>query len=426
MAMDAAAKETMRQVRAEMTAIRRSHTHRGEIRARDCMEITEEYTGLLDRASEALAQGDPVLAFSIASLIHTHLARLALIADDSYGGVTQGRLTVYPMVEEIVAAVEPDSPAAGRIVAKAIADCRDKVFDGWEDPIHDLLVAIAPLVRAKTIGKLYAFLDELKLKFQQAGYSYYLATDCLVRIEAVRAVEGAEAARALIDAHLDYPEVRQLAVIEACEARNWPRAKTLIQDYLALTKGDYRSDKNWWEQLYEVLGDSGDGIGQRELARRLLLEEHDPWYYPKLRDSLIQTDDWDNQLDDLLDELSLSLPVSAYLEILAQEEETDRLLDKIREFPKYIFEYARDLVRDYPEETWEIYAQAILDQAAVANKRSHYRAVCARLSELVRLGGSDEAMEVFRILWDHHKGQPAFMEELERFVANLEGRNRRR
>ena len=411
-------------IRAAIAASKHRAEKNGMIGYYGCLDVTDDLIELLGNAEVAIQEGDYLFAYRVASLIHSSLIRLALSADDSGGGVTEALGKAYPVIEQLCEKVPRDSKDATQIFLQSIKDCSNKLYEGMEEYALNLLSYTARLADPRNVMKLRDLLDEIKQRHRES--TYYLSLDALVWLEAILATQGQEAADSYAKEHLHYKEIRERAVEWALERGDLKGAQDLILEYLESGKHNYWNVQDWYQQLFELYGQSGDTEQQEKLARSLLLVEHDPFYYHKLKDILITKGEWQDQYLSLLHEMSQELEVRSYLDLLAGEDETELMLQKLREFPEKIFFHAEQLAEVYPEETWQLMVQAIQYRAERANKRSHYRDVCRSIQYLTDLGGYTEAAELTTQLWKTFKGKPAFQEELVRLASNLGRKPRRR
>lgn len=180
-------------VRERIAAAKRNGTHSGYIDYGGCVFVCNEFISILEEAGIAAQRGDCVYAYTVAALILINLARLAGSADDSAGGITDTQSYVEDVLDKACSGVEYGSADAEFIFLQSIKDSRNKAFDGWDEFVYDMFKITARLATAKNVGKLYAVLDEFKIKITRTDHSsWHLESDCLVRLAAITAVDGAE------------------------------------------------------------------------------------------------------------------------------------------------------------------------------------------------------------------------------------------
>lgn len=82
--------------------------------------------------------------------------------------------------------------------------------------------------------------------------------DTLVRLSAVRAVEGETAADVFVAAHLQYDEIRRIAIRSAMERMDYPFAETLCRERIVSTDFGYHQTREWYGILFETYAQAGN------------------------------------------------------------------------------------------------------------------------------------------------------------------------
>ena len=82
---------------------------------------------------------------------------------------------------------------------------------------------------------------------------------------------------------------------------------------------------------------------------------------------------WNENYESLLDELKNSKRTVCYRSVLISENEKKRLLDDVMENPYDLFYYGKYLVKDYPEQVYELCYKEISESCAQAKDRREYK-----------------------------------------------------
>jgi hypothetical protein len=348
-----------------------------------------------------------------------NLAKLASSADDSAGGITDTRGYVKVVLEKTCSGVEYGSAEAEFIFLQSIKDSRNEAFNGWDEFVYDLLEPTARLATAKNVGKLYAVLDEFTAKLSQKEYtSWYPECDCFVRLAAVTAVDGEQAAENFIDDNLRYDGIRHIAIRKAISKADYARAEELCLEKINEKDRDYHWTREWYDRLFEVYLKTDDKEKQADLAEDLLVHKRDTTYYAVFKGLLIEKGEWKAKYPSLLERLGQSLPYFSYQDILSKEGETLRLLDVVRIHPSSVFEYGKQLSAKFPRETYTLCLDEIRKQAAEADKRTKYREVCDIIKKLFEFGGITEAEDIITELKKKYPHRSALLDELN-FLAMI-------
>ena len=92
---------------------------------------------------------------------------------------------------------------------------------------------------------------------------------------------------------------------------------------------------------------------------------------------------WNENYGSLLDELKDSKRTVCYRSILISENEKKRLLDDVMENPYDLFYYGKYLVKEYPEQVYELCYKKISESCAQAKDRREYKKITKKKAQLV-------------------------------------------
>lgn len=413
-------KTAISSVRERIAAAKRNGTHSGFIDYSGCISVCSEFITILGEAGIAAQCGDCTYAYSVAALILINLAKLASSADDSAGGITDTQGYAEDVLEKVCSGVEYGSAEAEYIFLQSIKDGRNKAFDGWDEFVYDILKITARLATAKNVMKLYAILDEFKIKISRADHSsWHLESDCLVRLAAITAVDGIEIADQFMNDNLRYDGIRRIAIQNSIGKNDYTYAEKLCLDKINASDRDYHWTREWYNMLFDVYLKTGEKDKQAVLAEDLLVNKKDTKYYAVLKNLLTEKGKWEAEYPSLLERLGQNLPYHQYLEILSTEGETRRLLDVLRIHPSSVFDYGKRLSAEFPKETYELCLDEIRKQTAEADNRIKYKKVCGIIKKLFEFGGITETVSVIGELKEKYPRRPAMLEELDFLAAKL-------
>ncbi|HWQ75739.1 MAG TPA: hypothetical protein VN441_10520 [Syntrophomonas sp.] len=171
--------------------------------------------------------------------------------------------------------------------------------------------------------------------------------------------------------------------------------------------------------LFEVYLKIGDKDKQADLAKDLLVNQHDTQYYAVLKQLFSESSVWDAEYPSLLERLGQALPYHLYLDILSKEGETRRLLTVVSVHPSSVFNYGKQLSMEFPKETYVLCIDEIRRQAAEADNRIKYKKVCSVIKKLFEFGGVAETESVITELKEKYSRRPAMLEELNSLAVKL-------
>jgi hypothetical protein len=231
--------------------------------------------------------------------------------------------------------------------------------------------------------------------------------------EAIRHLDGEEAANAYIYNNLDCAPLREIAYSNAISQHDYDEAEKLCLTEL-------ESDGSpWLHKLYEVYELSRNMGKQTDTARSILLNG-DFNYFAKLKELLIGQNRWDSEYAALRDECADRLPYATYMQVLNAEGEYALLLEQLQKHPEHVFTYGQATSANYPDETSAIFKRCIDKDAKSATNRKGYEAVCHLLARYAGSGYAEAAKELIAEYKVSYKHRPAFVDELSKAGRRLD------
>ena len=128
---------------------------------------------------------------------------------------------------------------------------------------------------------------------------------------------------------------------------------------------------------------------------------------------------WNENYGSLLDELKDSKRTVCYRSILISENEKKRLLDDVMENPYDLFYYGKYLVKEYPEQVYELCYKEISESCAQAKDRREYKKITKNIAQLIKWKGNDTAKSLIEELKQRYPRKPALLDELEKVEKKL-------
>lgn len=108
-----------------------------------------------------------------------------------------------------------------------------------------------------------------------------------------------------------------------------------------------------------------------------------------------------------------------YRSILISENEKKRLLDDVMENPYDLFYYGKYLVKEYPEQVYELCYKEISESCAQAKDRREYKKITKNIAQLIKWKGNDTAKSLIEELMQRYPRKPALLDELEKVEKKL-------
>ena len=123
---------------------------------------------------------------------------------------------------------------------------------------------------------------------------------------------------------------------------------------------------------------------------------------------------WNENYESLLDELKNGKRTVCYRSILISENEKKRLLEDVMKNPYDLFYYGKYLVKEYPEQIYELCYKDISESCAQAKDRREYKKITKNFAQLIKWKGNDTAKSLIEELKQRYPRKPALLDELEK------------
>ncbi len=411
-------KTTISDVRAKIADAKRLGTKQGSIGYYGCMEICNTFMNVLEDSERFVSDGEYFLAFSIITLVVINNAKLASKGDSSSGCVNDVQWQAEDLVKKICDSEEiKGTLTASEIFFQALKDSQNTAFDDWEDFSYSILISAANLSTRENVSKLYGTLDKIADKRKSQKYSTYKEWDCLIRIKAIRAVDGFDAAHEYANKNLQYHDVRKVAVQMAIESKKYSHAEKLCNEIIDEKGRDNFWAGEWFELLLKVYEKSGNDEARIGLVHELLVDRHEAKYYDLYKKLLQKSGRWEQESSVLLDELERSVSYESFAEILWKENKKIRLLEHMKQYPSIALYYTEKLGNKYSDVTFPLYITEIERHASQSSDRQQYKNVCREIKKLFNCGA--DVMPLIEKLKENYPRRSAFIDELEKLKVKI-------
>lgn len=170
--------------------------------------------------------------------------------------------------------------------------------------------------------------------------------------------------------------------------------------------------------LYDIYKTANSTEKQITQAKKLLLMGNEK-FWDVLKQIYKKCGAWNENYESLLDELKDSKRTVCYRSILISENEKKRLLEDVMENPYDLFYYGKYLVKDYPEQVYELCYKEISESCALAKDRREYKKITKNIAQLIKWKGNDTAKSLIEELMQRYPRKPALLDELEKVEKKL-------
>lgn len=388
----------------QIKAYIRRNSDRGFVNYSGCNRICAEMMSIMQAVETS---NNTVQAFDIYIMILLEAIKLISHADTSSGAAGD---VIHGCVSEIDKLCQTaDKENHKHFFDTIIKTARNKAFKEWpEDGYRLLKCAVYFVGNDKQAQKVYEVFPILGSMYDGKDYPDKL----LITLGIIERLEGKDAADKYLMENIDVPELRMIAVENALAAKHYLFAEKLCIEALKKNpRGYFNKPAPWAYYLQRLYAETSNEEKLTEMVRFILLH-WDSSYFKKLKAIYLQQGRWDREKEPLLEELSKAYMPHLYALLLAQEGEVQRLFDVIAKQKSYIIDHGKQIAESFPEETYKIYEEYILEEAKEATDRGKYRKVCKIIKNFYEAGAKVEAIEMIERLNGMYQRRPAMIEEL--------------
>lgn len=398
------------------------NTFRGYIGWHSCDNICMDMHDVLDMCEDAFKRERYADVLGVAAYVLVSGVKLASYADSSSGMLTDVVMCAFELIDLCTQTIaELNVTLRNQALSLLIKESKKKAFDGWTSWRYELLEKAVCLCDEKMAVKLEKVLDVF-LEDNENEYmpEYKRKEDVVLRYKLHRHLKGVDATRDELYANLCINEMRIIAVKDAVEAKNYAEAEKLCLEQIKKEEGHYyrRNPDDWNNILFDVYVASEQIEKQIEQAKKILFLGNEEFWDVLKR--LYQSQNiWESQKPILLEELMQSKYTVCYRSILVEEDEKELLLKAVSENPYDLFYYGQFLVKDYPDEIYDLCASYIREKCAQATDRRLYKKVCKDLLQLIKWKGNVTAKMLVKEFRETYSRKPALLDELQKVEKKL-------
>ncbi|MGB3867824.1 MAG: SWIM zinc finger family protein [Flavobacteriales bacterium] len=347
---------------------------------------------LTEQARELHRKGHSTRALPMITAVIEAGAEAMQAADDS-GGSLGGAIGEAMELLANIAADDHDEAFRRHLLSEvnrllADREVRDVDFN------EDLLPIAAELVRGEEEAA------PLMVRLERMANDEYGGSGARnALLDLTRQFEGDEAAKALEERFLVFTDVRERAIREAIEAKDWRRAKQLAEEGSKVMRNGRPAtyDHYWTHHLLEIAQRANDGAEVLRLARMLLLEDpRDGMKHYKLLQQTVPAREWPAYLVELIAALRTRWGAGNRLlaNICAAEERWNEVMAVVREedraasiYNSVLDQYEKELVKQFPREVATMLAHRAEAHASMVNpKRQNYVDAVKLLRRVIKAG----------------------------------------
>ncbi|MDR2496026.1 MAG: hypothetical protein LBD21_02740 [Tannerellaceae bacterium] len=396
-----------------------SHKH-GFVDYRDAKSLGGIVGEMAAEAMAILGKGEVRKPMFIALAIIEEMSDpLTYCADDSGGHIggciEQAFAVLDVLAESTLSGAEHDE----------LFDCllglsEKKSLKDWDWYFRTIGLAIKLLKTEEEKGRIKEALNKTKSDGTSWDWNYRNAQELM--LELIKKTESREAAALFVENNISNPQFRAELIEQALKEKDYPKAERLA--YEGITKDEKDAPglaDNWRNYLLTLYLQKGDTLHTIQFARYFMVysngHHHPLRYYYDLLKSFIDTEQWADYLENLIDAIKNKSRWSDYdriAHLYIWEAQWDKLFVLLRQHVSFerIAGAEQYLAELYPQELATLYQDLILSLMERNMGRNHYQDACRYIRRMQKLGAKAMAADLVENLRNTYKNRRALIEEL--------------
>lgn len=416
----------------------RAHSDRhGFIDYRSTFKLAKEINTLQATVVKLISQRNFKDALMLAMILLQEMMTLMTESDDSAGNIGGLVNEAIDLLRDIATDDDVAPPLRRQLFDKLANELNDNRYFDYGDEGYELLdVLYKTALRLAEPDLFLALIDQL-LARQKASSSSYLQDHLRTkRVKFLRDIGRTDEADRQTQANMDIVEVRAEAVEAAIRAKQYDRAKTLIQEGIRIAEQKQHPGTvhQWEEKLLAIAEAERDTAEIRRLTKKFAF---DRWFnieYFRRWKATFLADEWVTEYKALVDNFRLDIANEAkdrrpgwgynaadallnrLSPIFVEEKQWADLLVLVQEAPRLdtLKQMLPYLAGPYPAEMLALVLPAIRTLASQASTRPQYNSVASWIT-FVRQHIADSHLATNALIHElkaTNLKRPAFLEEL--------------
>jgi len=384
--------------------------------------LTNPLFELAEKANTLLAGKNLRESLAICKAIIEEIPIYLNNMDDSDGSAGDVFYYAFDTMNEIVQHVPP--PLKDELFAYCIAEFTKEKYHGFGLE-HSFLGLLPELVSTEDQERQFFELIDRQIEIKKTNsYSDYGVVSLIkAKMEYHLKAEREEEAFALIEAHKEYSEFREILINNAITIEDFETAKALCNEGIELANKKRHPGivTKWEKKRLEIAKIEENTSEVRKWAEKLFFENYyNMNYYNELK-ATYSNQDWSDKCEELINKIKGENSLGGYsnfsalAEIFAEEKYLGRLLKllQINGLSHSIVDnYAPLLKNNYPTEVLALYEKGI-ERVATQTGRSVYNEIASYLKKMKQIDGGNETVKAIIKRFRHqYNNRPAMMEIL--------------
>ena len=368
----------------------------------------------LQHAEEHIDMEDNITAIELSFLCLQYTLEALQYGDDSDGYFGDA---IRESLELISQAIEEGVNLWSKKQYKSVFDLVIRkamlpVLGDWVDCRIHLLHACIPLCEDDAIEEQFKALIHSLESTSDDWHAQYLNKELkLIELHLLQHKYSSNEVEAFLEGHIEDYHMREQVILSAINRGEYEKVLQLTADGLEQDQELSGIVSLWRRYAFKAHQHLGHTEDMRQLALQLLLDGEYEFY--KKYKALHSVEQWPEVLEELLNNLTKSY---LYERVIVEEQQTKRILDYCKDYPKRIEDYYSFIKEQYYEEVCALFIEAITAEAQYATNRKKYKGVCRSINIMRKAGYMVEAEQLIVDLLQAYPKRPALIEELKNIM----------
>ncbi|APR07045.1 tetratricopeptide repeat protein [Lentilactobacillus parabuchneri] len=398
------------------STIRHNKTY-GFIDYQGCIDVCNTLDDIINKYMLRFRQGHYQHALSGLLLVVTTCGRMLSTADSSSGALTDTFDRVFSAMKNLSTNIAPTllDTQKDALVKEAIRTFKRKLFADWAEQRYKILYNVLPLITEKS-AKLIQTASKNVIKSVEAGYDQVQSQiqDKILNARILIQLGQTDAAYEFMNENKDIPEIREVAIQNAIQNKDYPLAERLS---LQASEKDPGWRRIWERYLIKIYDATDQQQKQQEVLEKRLFANYPDAFEP-LKKLLKQTGQWNNERPRIMQLAAKHLTPENNAYVLDKEGQWDQLIQLVMQNPSLTETYSEHLYNSYPDMVSRIYYQNVILNDKNPSRQA-YRRMGRRIKNYAEFGNPKTAIKWIDGLIEKYPTRPAMAEELGKVKDKL-------
>jgi len=262
--------------------------------------------------------------------------------------------------------------------------------------LHEFNNFISQIISTKEQAEIFLALQDKQLL--EVGDNGTYETEIILRrkINFYQNNNNSEQARKILEQNIQIPSFRNQVVELLIQEKKYEHAKKLIMDVLKTDNPDDDFQHSEWSDHLLTIAQKQHDIPTIRRVTSILLKNYFQLKYYRIYKSTFKGESWNLELPTWINRYNPTKKYfsSSLADLYVEEKDTESLLAYIKKHvsTSVMENYYDVIVKQFPQETLQLFKIAIDNYLKTNTGRNHYEYVCTLFSKILRIEGGSEML----------------------------------